>query len=279
MGHAHYMICTVSIKVLCLTALWKRPEITEICFRGINRLRESMDITALAVHSGGFEEMCRKYDVIAVEHPNLPLGEKWNFGLKEALQYDWDYLLTLGSDDLLSGEIMDVYPWGEEAFGLNRCGVLNTLTGETAIFDNSYVIGAGRVIRRDVIERMGQQVTVKYRECMVGPYGVTVPGREVTISRHFWQKLGGQTELIHEKVTTPKLWGDDLNRGLDYSSDCILNANGVIQKIHLSDKILALDLKSEVNIWGFDHYAKKDFTVDWLSKEEEDAIRRLRQAG
>jgi hypothetical protein len=66
---------------------------------------------------------------------------------------------------------------------------------------------------------------------------------------------------------------------LDYSSDCILNANGVIQKIHLSDKILALDLKSEVNIWGFDQYTKKDFTVDWLSKEEEDAIRRLRQAG
>jgi hypothetical protein len=232
----------------------------------------------LAVHSGGFEDLCRLYDVIAVEHRNLPLGEKWNFGLKEALKYKWDYLLTLGSDDLLSGELLRTYTFEDEAAGLNRCGILDTLTGETAIFDNSYAIGCGRVIRRDVIERMGDMVTVKYRDCHVGPFGVITPGKKITISRHFLNRIG-QAEIISEEKTTPKLWGDDLNQGLDYSSDCLLTANGVIQKIYPSDKILALDLKSGVNIWPFEHYTKKDFTIDWLSKEEEDAIRRLRSKG
>jgi hypothetical protein len=268
----------VSIKVLCLTALWQRPEITEICFRGLCRLREEdgFELTALAVHSGGFDELCHLYDVIPVEHRNLPLGEKWNFGLKEALKYDWDYLLTLGSDDLLSRELLRTYTWQDEAAGLNRCGVVDTLTGQTAIFENNYAIGCGRVIRRDVIERMGDMVTVKYRDCYVGPFGTITPGKAITISRHFLTRVQGQTELISERKGTPKLWGDDLNQGLDYSSDCLLNANGVIQKIYPSDKILALDLKSNVNIWPFDHYTRKDFVIDWLSKEEEDAIRRLR---
>jgi hypothetical protein len=214
--------------------------------------------------------------VIPLEHKNLPLGKKWNAGLREALKYDWDYLLTLGSDDLLSNELLRNYTWQDEAAGLNKCGMLDTLTGETAIFDNSYAIGCGRVIRRDVIERMGDMVTVKYRECHVGPFGVITPGKQITISRYFLDRIG-QAEIISEEKTTPKLWGDDLNQGLDYSSDCLLNANGVIQKIYPSDKILALDLKSGVNIWPFEHYTKKDFTIDWLSKEEEDAIRRLRQ--
>jgi hypothetical protein len=266
----------VSIKVLCLTALWQRPEITAICFRGLCRLREEIDLTALAVHSGGYEDLCQKYDVIPVEHRNLPLGEKWNFGLMEALKYDWDYLLTLGSDDLLSGELLKLYTWQDEAAGINRCGIFDTLTGKTAIFENSYAIGCGRVIRRDVIERMGDMVTVKYRDCHVGAFGTIIPGKQITISRYFMDRIQGQMQIISEQKTTPKLWGDDLNQGLDFSSDCLLNANGVIQKIYLSDKILALDLKSGVNIWPFDHYTRKEFTIDWLSKDEEDAIRRLR---
>jgi len=233
-------------------------------------------MTVLAVHSGD-DALCKKYDVIGYKHRNLPLGEKWNAGLRRALKLKWDYLLTIGSDDLISNELLRGYPWGEEAFGLNRCGIMDVRTGEKAIFENSYAIGCGRAIRRDVIERMADRVIIKYRDAQSGPYGSPVPGKEITITRHFWQRLTG-TELIREVHEKPRLWGDDLNCGLDYSSDCLLNANGVIQKIHLSDKILALDLKSDVNIWPFTHYEKKDFTIDWLSKEEEDAIRRFRQA-
>ena len=276
--HAHFLICTVSIKVLCLIALYKRHRVAELCFKGLNRLRQEFDITVLGVHSGGFPELCRGYDVIPYEYKNLPLGEKWNAGLREALRYDWDYLLTIGSDDLLSNELLRLYTWSEEAFGINRCGVIDLTTGRQAIFENNYVIGAGRVIRRDVIERMGDQVVVKYNECQSGPNGVTVPGKEITISRHFWDRVRGSTTLVREIRGEPRLWANDLNQSLDYSSDCLLNANGVIQKIYLSDKILAIDLKSDINIWPFDHFTQKEFTVDWLSKEEEDAIREFRSS-
>jgi len=268
----------VSIKVLCLTALWERHEVAETCFKGLNRLRGEFDMTVVGVHSGGFENLCKKYEVIPVEYKNQPLGEKWNAGLKAALQYQWDYLLTIGSDDLLSNELLRSYSWSHEAEGIKRCGVIDLATGRKAIFENNYVIGCGRTIRRDVIERMGDMVTVKYRECMSGPLGVTVPGKKVTISRHFWGRVKARTELIEEIEGVPELWSNCIDRGLDFSSDCLLNANGVIQKPFLSDKILAIDLKSDVNIWPFDHYQEKEFTVDWLSTEEEDAIRRFRSA-
>lgn len=268
----------MSINVLCLTALYKRPEVTAICFRGLCRNREEFNIRVLAVHSGGFGDLCREYDVIPFEHRNLPLGEKWNAGLREALKYKWDYLLTIGSDDLLSNELLRMYSWQDEAAGINRCGILDVATERKAIFENSYVIGCGRIIRRDVIERMGDMVTVKYRECLVGPNFSTIPGKEVTISRHFWSRVKGVTDLVNEKRGVPELWMNDINHGLDYSSDCLLAANGVLQKTYLSDKILALDLKSDTNIWPFDHYTEKEFEIDWLSNEEEDAIRRLRSA-
>lgn len=267
----------MSIKVLCLTALWERPRVAETCFKGLNRLREEFDITVLAVHSG--DEMdCKKYDIIPFEYKNLPLGEKWNAGLREALKLKWDYLLTIGSDDLLSNELLRGYSWSAEAEGINRCGIIDLATGRKAIFENSYAIGCGRTIRRDVIERMGDMVTVKYRESAAGPNITRIPGKEITISRHFWNRVKGATDLVREEKKVPELWKNDINHGLDFSSDTLLNANGVIQKIYLSDKILALDLKSDVNIWPFETYEEKDFDIDWLSEGEKDAIRRFRSA-
>src|SRR5690242_11011768 len=93
---------------------------------GLNRLMKARPGTkALAVISE--KEMiplCKKYSIDFVEHENEPLGKKKNFGLTESLKKDWDYLIELGSDNLILNSIFDYYlpamKSGEDFFGFTR---------------------------------------------------------------------------------------------------------------------------------------------------------------
>ena len=144
------------MKLLVYTAVWKRPEITEICFMGIKRLRKSFDVDALAVISE--EEMkplCEKYNVKYCMYKNLPLGEKKNYGLSQALKLDWDYLIEIGSDDLIKDDLIRLYKplFGEyHLIGASEFIHLNSETAECRKF-KSTIHGAARAISRETIEK------------------------------------------------------------------------------------------------------------------------------
>src|SRR6478752_4031551 len=96
-------------RLLVFLAVWKRPEITEICFMGIDRLRKTglFPIEAFAVISEeSMIPLCEKYNIDYCFYKNEPLGEKKNFGLTEAYKKEWDYLVEIGSDDLLKNEYL-----------------------------------------------------------------------------------------------------------------------------------------------------------------------------
>lgn len=244
---------------------------------GLNRLRDEFDIQPLAVYTGDFLPLCKRYDVIGYEHENLPVGAKWNAGLREALKHDWDYLMTMGSDDLMSNELFRQFEFHDEAFGITQCGGLDVRTGEKRIFTNTYVIGLGRCIRRDVIERFADMVTVRFRVAASGPEFKCSPRRDVVMTRHYAERLGSIASIIGSEQCVPKLWKDELNHGLDFSSEVLLVTNGIKQTKVLTNSILAVDLKSDVNIWPIDEYNPGTFDLDWLSQKESDAIRQLKQ--
>ena len=80
------------MRLMIFLAVWKRPEITEICFMGINRLRKSglFPIEAMAVISEeSMKPLCKKYGIDYVMYKNEPLGEKKNYGLREAMKKDF----------------------------------------------------------------------------------------------------------------------------------------------------------------------------------------------
>ena len=114
------------MKIMIYLAVWRRPEITEICFMCINRLREAFDIDAFAVISE--EEMkplCDRYDVKYCMYKNLPLGEKKNYGLSQALKLDWDYLLEIGSDTLVKDKLLRTYTWDVDVMGALNFGFIH----------------------------------------------------------------------------------------------------------------------------------------------------------
>lgn len=144
------------MKLLIYLAVWKRPEITEICFMGINRLRESFDIDAFAVISEEeIKPLCDRYNVKYCTYKNHPLGEKKNYGLRQALKLDWDYVIEIGSDDLIKDELIKLYEplFGEyHLIGASEFIHLNSKTQECRKF-KSTIHGAARAISRQTVER------------------------------------------------------------------------------------------------------------------------------
>ena len=146
-------------KLLIYLAVWRRPEITEICFMGIDRLRKSglAPIDALAVISeSSMIDLCNKYRIDYVMHKNYPLGEKKNAGLRRALEKGFDYLVDIGSDDLLKNEYLTLYPWTDDVYGLRDFVMLNSEDGECRRVNERVArYGVGRAISRRAVESLG----------------------------------------------------------------------------------------------------------------------------
>lgn len=144
------------MRLLFFIPVWKRPEITEICFMGITRLREAgtHHIEALAVISEDeMKPLCEKYGIDWVFYKNFPLGEKKNFGIQEALKREFDYLVEIGSDDILKNEFLSLYTWGtHDVFGLNDFIIMNSEDGECRrISGKNMKYGTGRAIRKECL--------------------------------------------------------------------------------------------------------------------------------
>lgn len=144
------------MKLLIYTAVWKRPEITEICFMGIQRLQKvpGFHVESFAVISEpDMIGLCEKYGVHWALAPNHPLGAKKNFGIKQTLKYDYEYLIEIGSDDLLKTEALYSYGWDAPVLGLMDFALINTRNGQAKRISTTIPkFGAGRAIKRFVIE-------------------------------------------------------------------------------------------------------------------------------
>ena len=144
-----------AMKLLFFIPVWKRPEITEICFMGIRRLQKipGFQISAFSVISEpDMIPLCEKYGVDWCMHPNFPLGAKKNYGLSQAMKKDFDYLIELGSDDVLKDEVLQAYKWGSPVVGLLDFILMDVRTGSCKLLSTHIPkFGAGRAFRKDVL--------------------------------------------------------------------------------------------------------------------------------
>jgi len=154
------------MKIVILTCVWKRPEITKIFFEQIELLKKyEYEIDCVSVGSEGEEsrKLCEPYSHY-VEYKNLPLGDKWNAGARYCKDLDFDYLLIMGSDQIVNPKILDVY---YENYVRNEeyVGVLDTyvidLENKIVNYWDGYkrertgqVIGPGRLIHKSLLEKI-----------------------------------------------------------------------------------------------------------------------------
>jgi len=145
------------MRLLFFTPVWKRPQITEICFMGIARLRGLgiHKIEALAIISeDSMKPLCEKYGIEWCFYKNDPLGEKKNYGLSVALEKDFDYLIEIGSDDVLKNEFLNLYTWDFPVMRLRDFMIMDSVTGNCRLITGKIPkYGTGVAIHKDALPR------------------------------------------------------------------------------------------------------------------------------
>lgn len=158
------------------------------------------------------------------------------------LKSDFDYLMILGSDDIVSNSLLDIYnPLFEEeyySFGVRDLYVYSASYRQMKYFpgypNHDMSIGAGRMIHREVIERCGN-----------------------------------------------KLWKFTKNRGLDGSALERMRAFGFDEQvITAKGKAVVLDIKGTVNLNRFEHFdgeqVDKEEVFTYFSETETGMINQLK---
>lgn len=224
--------------------------------------------------------LCKKYNVRYTFYKNQPLGEKKNHGLNECMKIpSWDYLIELGSDDLIKNELLESYQ--QQDVGLmciNNLCFINSETLECRNMVSSSSYGLGRAIRRDVIDRHCHGVYIVANDYLMSPGRTTKKGERgfFPVESSKQMQKAGQADIVSEPCY--RLWNDACTRGLDNNSNFFLYVNGVIEKQLKFDSPVGIDIKSKVNIWPFTNCGLPydlDKALEGLSEQEKTAIKWL----
>ena len=123
-GHLEYIDPTKGLKkkfpigekitLVIGTMIWKRFDVFQFWCDHIKRLQAEcpeIEIIPIAVGSEGVhsERIAKKNGVHYLEHINLPLGKKCNARLKFAKKFNPNYIMFLGSDDIISTSLLKEY--------------------------------------------------------------------------------------------------------------------------------------------------------------------------
>ncbi len=224
------------MRLLIITAIYKRHDLSRIVLSYYKSLQAKYDLQLLAVGSEGHSSLnlCLSCGWDYIEFENKPISQKFNALSDHCKAYDYDAVVLIGSDDLISEEIIKYYIENYHAntpymVGLKGC-YMYEVNKDSLIHFKGYTcktkrtIGAGRLFSRYVMEKM------KY-----------------------------------------KLWGrSNIDRGLDYRSSLMLEINGIKEhKIDFNDTGgLLVDIKHEVNITPFKNIISNFDEVDPIILEQ-----------
>lgn len=143
-------------KILILLPIWGRERITKICFDNLKELQKTFNIEVLCVVSEQWAKMeAFKYGFKWVEAPNECLGTKMNIGIKEAMTIKFDYLMNLGSDDIVTKKLIESYKSLFDSdtpfFGSTRLTLIDSKAKELKTYDYKGMMGAGRCISKTAL--------------------------------------------------------------------------------------------------------------------------------
>ena len=239
-----------------------------------------VEFMPFAVYSDDDEgKILKEYGIRSLKYPNEYIGEKKNAGLLELLKLDWDYMMELGSDDLVNPALIDLYLplWerGVNCFGVNSCYFVDVKTRRVALWEHNYAIGAGRCIKRSVFDGFNQSWTVRYKSSAVVGDESYGKGKMMTYRRDIAEKLvdSGVCVLIEDKSEPMRLWTDTKNIALDADSEFRLGINGFSIRV-IKAPPLVLDIKNGENIHAFDAFEDRVIDKD-LGELERDFSWRL----
>ena len=210
-----------------VSAIWQRPELTEIFLDSLVRYRKDYGITAVVAGSEHNGKPCSSRGIGYVEVPNEPLSGKFiKASQKAAALYNPDAFLIMGSDDFIDDALIQRYirtlENGVDIAGITDCYFYNTISKEAMYwcgytnFRQGETIGMARMLSKKVFR---------------GVHG--------------------------------KFWPSGIETGLDYNMmQKIKRVKNIIQQSFHIEGMIAVDIKGQGNISPFDSYRENMTPVD-----------------
>jgi hypothetical protein len=149
-----------------ITTNFMRVPILEIFAEGITRLREEtgLAIPCVCVGDSSGAETCRIHGIQHIEYPNKPLTAKFNRACMEMQKIGVNYVMVMGSDDLISTEtflrIKEETEKDIDLIGLSDVyffGMDDVFTNKLVHFKHTTVLGVGRTISARVLDQINWQ--------------------------------------------------------------------------------------------------------------------------
>ena len=247
------------IEILLMIATYGRVETTRICFEGVKRLQcynpDKYNIIPFVVSSDkGTTALANEYGFKCVYSKNKPLGKKLNNGIRAAIQWrSFDFLMQLGSDDILLPEALDYFAGNIKdgvdridffekhlLFGLDRIYFYDLSKDRLKTYHSEIVFGAARCVHCSIIlellRRQGKMWTNKLNkgldkdseERIYNVFGYSPPVYRARIPNHYtpllldikdgdnihsYDSIIGDEIFENEKNGILQQFGLTLNRG------------------------------------------------------------------
>jgi len=162
----------VTMKIICMIPVWRRPEILNICIQRFEVTRPYYaDIEPVFVISKEDPDFDLNYQLVKdykyLIYKNAPLGEKKNAGLNWIRQFEWDYYMDLNSDNVFRAILWHYYkPYFDTNtlyFGINNIFFYDIRNKKAYLVrgynrdfnDKPSAIGPCRMVHRSIIEDVG----------------------------------------------------------------------------------------------------------------------------
>ena len=227
-------------KVIVLTCTWQRVNITNIFVKSLlstqDKLKNKIEFTNIIIDSEESNLVVFKDNpkFKYYNQPNLPVSNKWNYGVSLCKDLDFDYILMMGSDDIIDDYVLLKY-YEYMVGGFDYIGILDYYVFNSK--DNRFYYWGGYTKKS-------------------GRFGETLG-----LGRCLSKNLVKQLDF--------KLWKEDINKGLDGTMESKINKLSNIKKINFkSNEIgIACDIKSDVNITNINRFINDIVEIPKTSDE------------
>ena len=237
-----------------LTCVWKRPKLTKIIMSYYSKLKEevrdTVNLEFVAVGSEGKKSrtICEDAGFHYYEYENQPMSEKWQHGLEMTEKFNPDGVIIMGSDDIITKEIINFYV-EKINLGYLLIGIKDFYIYESSIKKLVHWRGYGKL---NDAHRMDE--TIGLGRCLARPL-------LDKIKFDVWGGLELKRNLDGAMTNRLKEFGI-----FPVSEDncSIIIHNGKILRIgHIGYKLnemngFAIDIKSKTNVTNFERYLDRD---------------------
>lgn len=152
-----------AIMILTHEGSKQRQERLQLCMNGLLNRHYGGEVEwdIHVFHSGGKDK-----DIVEGEphfchrlSNSVTLGQRHNLAMEVMMAYEWEYLVRLGSDDIIHRYtyiMMELYMMHGIKFGTwNRVAMVSPSMDKMKILHGQGAFGAGAFARRDVVDRCG----------------------------------------------------------------------------------------------------------------------------